>query len=232
MAAAARASASRWSIPAPVGEGASFGNAGNISPGAVVPYTDPGVLQAKLPGWLLDPEGPLAVRPGCFLQGAAVAARRGESRARRKRRSRPRARCASCIGGTFEAYDALTRGTDAEALIERCGQLYVSEKPERGAGLAARAVHARGGRREDGRCSTEREIRDVEPTLAPIFKSGMLLPDNGRCKNPHQLVQVSRARPSATARRSCAARSPVSRPTAIACTRSSSTASRSRWSAW
>ena len=29
-----------------------------------------------------------------------------------------------------------------------------------------------------------------EPALAPIFKSGMLIPDNGRCKNPHQLVQL------------------------------------------
>ena len=36
----------------------------------------------------------------------------------------------------------------------------------------------------------ESEIREAEPALAPIFKSGMLLPDNGRCKNPHQLVRL------------------------------------------
>lgn len=41
-----------------VGEGASFGNAGNISPGAVVPYSIPGFLK-QVPGWLLDPQGPL-----------------------------------------------------------------------------------------------------------------------------------------------------------------------------
>jgi D-amino-acid dehydrogenase len=51
----------------PVGEGASFGNAGNISPGAVVPHTIPGFLK-EAPGWLLDAEGPLAVRPGYFLK--------------------------------------------------------------------------------------------------------------------------------------------------------------------
>ena len=37
---------------------------------------------------------------------------------------------------------------------------------------------------------SESEIRDIEPALAPIFKSGMLMPDNGRCKNPHALVQA------------------------------------------
>ena len=34
------------------------------------------------------------------------------------------------------------------------------------------------------------EIRELEPALAPHFKSGMLLPDNGRCKNPHELVRL------------------------------------------
>ena len=51
----------------PVGEGASFGNAGNISPGSVVPYLIPGIWK-QAPGWLLNPEGPLAVRPGYFLK--------------------------------------------------------------------------------------------------------------------------------------------------------------------
>ena len=49
-----------------IGEGASFGNAGNISPGAVVPYLIPGIWR-EAPGWLMNPEGPLAVRPGYFL---------------------------------------------------------------------------------------------------------------------------------------------------------------------
>ena len=50
-----------------VGEGASFGNAGNISPGAVVPYLIPGIWR-EAPGWLMNPEGPRAVRPGYFLK--------------------------------------------------------------------------------------------------------------------------------------------------------------------
>ena len=39
----------------------SFGNAGGICPGSCVPIAMPGMLK-KVPGWLLDPEGPLHIR--------------------------------------------------------------------------------------------------------------------------------------------------------------------------
>ena len=171
----------------PVGEGASFGNAGNISPGAVVPYTIPGFLK-EVPGWLFDPEGPLAVRPGYLFKVlpwllAAVKSSTTEAALKASRAMRELHR------GTFDAYDALTRNTEAAALIERCGQLYVSERPHtaQGSQITQFMREAAGVKtivlRED-------EILEIEPSLAPIFKSGLLLPDNGRCKNPHQLVQI------------------------------------------
>ncbi|HYI26293.1 MAG TPA: FAD-dependent oxidoreductase [Bradyrhizobium sp.] len=170
----------------PVGHGASFGNAGNISPGAVVPYTLPGVMRA-LPGWLLDPEGPLAVRPSALfgvLPWLFAAAKNSTAEAALKT-----SRAMEALhSGTFEAYDAITRGTDAAGLIERSGQLYVSETPDGAQGSPlARAMRERAG--VNVTLLTEAEIRDIEPALAPIFSSGVLLPDNGRCKNPQQLVQ-------------------------------------------
>jgi len=42
--------------------GASFGNAGMLSPDTAAPIAMPGMLR-KVPGWLRDPLGPLAVRP-------------------------------------------------------------------------------------------------------------------------------------------------------------------------
>lgn len=45
--------------------GASFGNAGMISPDTATPIALPGMLR-KIPGWLRDPLGPLAVRPSYF----------------------------------------------------------------------------------------------------------------------------------------------------------------------
>ena len=171
----------------PVGEGASFGNAGNISPGAVVPYLIPGVLK-EAPKWLLASEGPLRIRPGYFFRALpwflAAAKQSTEERALATSRAMH-----ELHRGAFEAYDEITHGTEASALIERCGQLYVSEYE----GLAQGSALARRMREMAGVKTIAIDangVREAEPTLAPIYKSGLLLPDNGRCKNPHQLVTI------------------------------------------
>ena len=168
-----------------IGEGTSFGNAGNISPGAVVPYLVPGILR-EAPKWLFAAEGPLKVRPGYFLKAlpwfmAAARESNVESALRTSRAMRELHR------GSFDAYHELTRGTPAAPLIDRCGQLYVSEREgyakgselvqfmREAAGIRVIPIDAAG-------------VREAEPTLAPIYKSGLLLPDNGRVKNPHELT--------------------------------------------
>lgn len=45
----------------PPAEGASHGNAGSLSPWSCVPQSMPG-LWKNVPKWLLDPEGPIALR--------------------------------------------------------------------------------------------------------------------------------------------------------------------------
>ncbi|HET8832082.1 MAG TPA: amino acid dehydrogenase, partial [Casimicrobiaceae bacterium] len=47
--------------PRPPGEYCSFGNAGCLSRASCVPLALPG-LWRKVPGWLLDPSGPLHIR--------------------------------------------------------------------------------------------------------------------------------------------------------------------------
>ena len=47
----------------PPAEGASYGNAGSLSPWSCVPQSMPGIWKS-VPGWLLDPEGPVALRLG------------------------------------------------------------------------------------------------------------------------------------------------------------------------
>jgi D-amino-acid dehydrogenase len=47
--------------PKPPGEGASYGNAGCFNGSSIVPMSMPGVLKS-VPGWLIDPQGPLSVR--------------------------------------------------------------------------------------------------------------------------------------------------------------------------
>ncbi len=47
-------------------QGASFGNAGCICKSSVFPFSHPGAI-LKVPGWLLDPHGPMRIRWSHFL---------------------------------------------------------------------------------------------------------------------------------------------------------------------
>lgn len=53
--------------PGPIGEGASWASCGCIAVGEIVPLSQPGMLM-KVPGWLVDPEAPLALRPTSALR--------------------------------------------------------------------------------------------------------------------------------------------------------------------
>ena len=53
--------------PLPSPGGASFGNGGFISPDSFMPGAQPGMLR-KIPGWLRDPMGPLAIDPHYILR--------------------------------------------------------------------------------------------------------------------------------------------------------------------
>ena len=56
--------------------GASFGNAGMISAAIAAPSAMPGMLR-QVPRWLLDPMGPLVIRPAHLPRHTAVAGGRG-----------------------------------------------------------------------------------------------------------------------------------------------------------
>ncbi|MGB1216203.1 MAG: FAD-dependent oxidoreductase, partial [Pikeienuella sp.] len=65
------------------GQATSFGNAGIVSPWSVVPQSMPG-LWKKVPGWLLDPLGPISIRPA-YLPRVATWGLRFLSEGRMKR---------------------------------------------------------------------------------------------------------------------------------------------------
>jgi len=47
------------------GQACSYGNASCLAVSGVVPFSDPGLIK-RVPGWLLDPLGPMRIRPGDF----------------------------------------------------------------------------------------------------------------------------------------------------------------------
>ena len=170
----------------PPGNGCSFGNAGNVSPGAVVPYSMPGTLW-HVPRWLLDPLGPLALRPAHLPKLIPWLLR--WMRASQPNSVRAISRAMHALHQpVFEAYQPLLKDAGAQDLIEVSGQLYVSAKAGPIDTELARTLRDAAGIRAEA--LTGGAIRDVEPSLSSEYQSALLLPDNGTCLNPHRLVQT------------------------------------------
>ena len=169
------------------GEGASKGNAGAISPGSCVPLAMPGTL-AKVPKWLLDPDGPLVVRPSYFPRAApwllrfALAGREGRV-----------ALIADALRAlhapTFDSYAPLLANAQAGHLIRRSGCLvvYRSRKAFEASAREWTMRRERGVRVE---AVNGEALRQMEPALSPALACGVFLPEHGYTTDPYRLVKV------------------------------------------
>lgn len=164
----------------------SFGNTGGISPASVVPIAMPGMLR-DIPKWLLDPMGPLYVKwsylPTClpwlisFLRAGSAKRVRAISDA-----------LAALNMPTFDAYAPLLKAAGLQHLFHRTGQLFVY----RSEASFAKDTLAIDLKRKTGVTVDilgSSEIRQLEPTLAPIFPRAHYIETHGHCKNPFGLVQ-------------------------------------------
>ena len=168
----------------PGGE-ASFGNSGVLSPAAVVPIAMPG-LARNVPKWLFDKSGPLYVdwtqlpRLVPWLWRFLRAGRESQVRS-------ISAALTSLNRETVDLLRPLLREADLEYLVEQKGMLYVfrcegefeeerfAAELRRSAGLQIKDLDAG-------------EVRDLEPSLAPVFTRGVYLPDSAHAINPHRVV--------------------------------------------
>ena len=169
------------------GRGTSFGNAGILSPGSCVPMALPGVL-SKLPGWLMDPLGPIAVRfshlpsmlPWFLHFRKATRMENVEAAADALRR---------LLSQTFEAYAPLVKNAGIEAVLQRPGYLvvYESDAAFESDALSWKLRRDRGVEFDvlDGP-----GLRKLEPALSPRFNRGVYLLDQGYVTSPLRLAQT------------------------------------------
>lgn len=176
--------------PLPPPGGASFGNAGMISADTSVPIALPGMLP-KVPGWLLDPLGPLAVRPSYFPKALPwllkwVAAGR-----------LPRVLAISDAmralhRDAFACWKELLGPTHFADLIRPAGQVHVweTDKETEGAALERRLRE-----RQDIPSQTlgPDDLRQMFPGLSTAVRRGVLIPGNGYTVNPQRLIQTLQA---------------------------------------
>ena len=169
------------------GFGTSFGNAGSVSPSAILPVAMPGMLR-KVPGWLLDPLGPLTIR-WRYLPFVTPWLLRFLRHANRAEAARVATALRSLMETVFEDYANILDGETFARLIRRNGCLYVYES--RAELDAARwSLDLRrdlGARMEEVGGS---DMRALEPALNKRFDLGIFAPENGSTVDPHLLVRA------------------------------------------
>jgi D-amino-acid dehydrogenase len=169
----------------PEGDKASFGNAGGIGISEVVPAAVPGVFW-RVPGWLLDPLGPLALRPSHaprllpWLWRFSMSAAPGEVR-----------RISAALAAlNLRVYDDLVPMLAASGLageLERKGALSVYETEAGCRRDGAEWALKRSLGIETVEISGE-EARRIEPALGPIVQRAIVTPQWGHVSDPKRIV--------------------------------------------
>ena len=167
--------------PAPPGDKCSWGNAGAIAVTEVAPVAVPGLFR-RVPGWLLDPLGPLALRPAHaprmlpWLMALAAATRPGrvESAA---------AALAALLGRVYADLCPVLDAIGLAGDLHRAGALTVYR------GLAA--LRADAGewalKRRHGIVCEEisgAQARALEPALGPGIAAGVVTPAGSHVSDP------------------------------------------------
>ncbi|MEM9439785.1 MAG: FAD-binding oxidoreductase [Pseudomonadota bacterium] len=165
-------------------EGASYGNAGVISPWSCVPISLPGIWRT-LPKALLEPDGPLSIRwrylPR-FLPWAIRFLQAGQT---------------NRVYRTAEAMDQLNRpnvelyrrhlaGTGKEHLLQDCYYVQAQRSPivpgPDNLGYRLREQHGAPLELVDGK-----QLREIEPALSSDYQSGLIIKNQARALHPGDL---------------------------------------------
>jgi D-amino-acid dehydrogenase len=167
------------------GEATSFGNAGGLAVTEMQPVSLPSTIW-KVPGWLTDPEGPLAIRPAHLPRLAPWLWRFW--RAGRMARVTEIANAQAALNDRARAdWSPLLKAAGLEDQVKSNGALtlYRTEKGYRADALSWKLRRERGV--ETHEIGGE-EIRQLEPDIGPGFFRGVLLPDWGHVLDPKRIV--------------------------------------------
>ncbi|KGU82923.1 NAD(P)/FAD-dependent oxidoreductase [Pseudomonas mediterranea] len=160
--------------PAAPGDSTAKWSCGQMAVSEVIPLSKPGILK-KIPGWLMDQKGPLALRPSA-LPGILPWFLRFLACARHARIVEIAGEMATLTEHVYEDYAPLLEACPDKTLL---GQRPIIEVFDSADGVAHERPHLE-LRKALGFQSEELgadEIADLEPSLAGKFKHGLLFPD-------------------------------------------------------
>jgi len=177
--------------PRDPGSGCSYGNAGCLSRASCVPLGLPGVL-AKVPGWLADPMGPLAIPPRYALAIAPWLWRFWRNTSMERVNAIADALHA-LLDPTVERWRPLAAWAGVPELIRQDGYAFVyeSERAFAADSLGRELRRAHGVRIEVLQGGA---VRELDPALSPSITHLVLLPEQGHVPNPLRLSQALASR--------------------------------------
>lgn len=173
--------------PLPPGAGTSSGNAGVISLGSVVPIAAPGIL-ARVPGYLRDPTGPLAIR-WRYLPRLLPWLIRFALASRPSRALAATDALAALLARADQAHDIVIQQCGLADLVRTGGWLKVARSE---ASLLAHTAYDRRMLDRAGveyRLLDEAEVHTLEPALSPELTAGLHLPRNRAVRHPQRYVE-------------------------------------------
>ncbi|WP_025771055.1 NAD(P)/FAD-dependent oxidoreductase [Thioalkalivibrio sp. HK1] len=172
----------------PGAEGAaSFGNAGMLSSASLVPLPAPGMLK-KVPGWLLNRDGPLAIRWSylpTLLPWLIRFLRAGNDRRQRS----GTAALAALHARTLELHARLARRAGVPDLTVPVEHLQVY-RSKRSIDEGFKEWDLRRAHGIDFERIDRRTLAEMEPDLSSHYTQAMLIRDQGRTTDPGRLVQA------------------------------------------
>ena len=169
------------------GESCSFGNAGVLSAWSCIPNSVPGIAYS-VPGWLLDPKGPLAIR-WRYLPRAMPWFLKFIRAGRIDKIPAISDALFALNNPTVDLYKELVGAAGVTELIRDSRYLYVYRKLE----AAGPDEFAWRLRREHGAKMDflrDGEVQEVEPEISSLYRRAVVVHNQGHTVNPARLVQA------------------------------------------
>jgi D-amino-acid dehydrogenase len=167
------------------GKGASYGNMASIAVTEFMPASRPSVW-AQMPKWLIDPEGPVRIRPSYMPKLTPWFLRFLEASRPSRVKELETAGAVLC-SRVYEDLLPLLRVADLKDMLteEGCLSLYADEAEFRADREHIAALERFGFHHE---VLGGNAIRDLEPALTSKIAKAVLFPDNRSITDPYKLV--------------------------------------------
>lgn len=173
------------------GKGASYGNMASIAVTEFMPASRPSIWK-QIPGWMLDPEGPVRVRPA-YMPKLTPWFLRFIAASRPSKLRELEAQGAALCQRVYDDLNPLLKetGLEGELSEEGCLSLYTDEAEFRADREHIEILERFGFPHE---VIGRQAIKALEPELSDRIGLAVLFPQNRSMRNPYQLVVKLAAR--------------------------------------